>query len=352
MGIKDLTKIISDQTTARTDIKLSDLKTMTIAIDISIYMNKYIRAVGLEHWLTEFMFFLITLKRHKLKMICIFDGKNKPIDKVKTQQKRRDNFDKISDKMDTLGEIFIEMTETGVTDENRKKVKDLTFSRFTKDVNFDDDAELVTFLESKLGKLANQTSIISDKEQDLAREAVKVLGISAITADGEAETLCATLAVKGVVDAVLTEDTDILCYGTKIMLRNLDSKNNKIEVIQLDVILRDLNLSFESFVDLCILLGCDYNNRVKSYGVKKSYETILTHQKIENIGFSEEDIKTTNYIRCRKLFKPIKLSGKREPILNKNINMEDLKKYILTNKIKISLSFIEETFKPQLSFLQ
>jgi flap endonuclease-1 len=57
----------------------------------------------------------------------------------------------------------------------------------------------------------------------------------------------------------------------------------KIQEFSLGKILSDLEMTFEQFIDLCILLGCDYCPSIKGIGPKKAYELMVHHKSIENI---------------------------------------------------------------------
>ena len=43
------------------------------------------------------------------------------------------------------------------------------------------------------------------------------------------------------------------------------------------------DLTQEQFVDLCILLGCDYVDKIKGIGPKKAIELVKKHKNIETI---------------------------------------------------------------------
>jgi flap endonuclease-1 len=64
----------------------------------------------------------------------------------------------------------------------------------------------------------------------------------------------------GYVDGVYTDDMDILTFGSPKIIKNLISLKNKPQEINLNTILDKLNLSYNEFIDFCILLGCDYSN--------------------------------------------------------------------------------------------
>ena len=82
---------------------------------------------------------------------------------------------------------------------------------------------------------------------------------------------------------------DALALGSPIMLRNLHTNNDytamktRVDEINLAIILKEFGINLFEFVDLCILLGCDYSNTIKGIGPMKALEMIKKHRSIENI---------------------------------------------------------------------
>lgn len=72
-----------------------------------------------------------------------------------------------------------------------------------------------------------------------------------------------------------SNDLDCVCYGAPLFIRNLGN-DEKREVIQIkyDDVLTQLNFTQEQFIDLCILLGCDYLETVKGVGPKSAFKLI------------------------------------------------------------------------------
>ena len=128
-----------------------------------------------------------------------------------------------------------------------------------------------------------------------------------------------------IVDGVISEDTDTIACGSKLVLREFSNRDDTVIVYDINNILYDLNLNQNSFVDLCILLGNDYNNRVKGFIVDKIYELVLKFKSIENI-LNNNIIKYLNfdYKSIRKIF-----------------NLENIK----PNIIKISSQIYNKKFK-------
>lgn len=48
-------------------------------------------------------------------------------------------------------------------------------------------------------------------------------------------------------------------------------------------VLQGLEINFEEFTDLCILLGCDYCDSIKGIGQKRALELIKQYRNIETI---------------------------------------------------------------------
>jgi len=110
---------------------------------------------------------------------------------------------------------------------------------------------------------------------------LRLMGIPVFDAPCEAEAQCAELAKKGKVYATATEDMDALTFRTPKLLRKLtysqaggkgkDGKaKEKQPVIEIDCekMLTEMKLSYDQFVDLCILCGCDYCSTIKGIGPK------------------------------------------------------------------------------------
>jgi len=96
---------------------------------------------------------------------------------------------------------------------------------------------------------------------------------------------------------------DLLTFGSNKMLRKLKSNSTCVSY-DLNLILADLNLSYSQFVDVCILLGCDYTTTITGLGMKNILKQIHEHKTIEKIiesgKYKVPD--TFNYVGARKQF--------------------------------------------------
>ena len=87
------------------------------------------------------------------------------------------------------------------------------------------------------------------------------LGIPYVRADGEAEAYAAKLNSEGLVDAVVTDDSDAFCYGATTVLRNFSISgigSTAAEIHTIHKLETHLNLDRRRLIFMAILLGCDF----------------------------------------------------------------------------------------------
>jgi len=109
-----------------------------------------------------------------------------------------------------------------------------------------------------------------------------LMGIPFVDARTEAEAQCAALARAGKVYGTATEDMDTLCFNSPVLIRHLtfsEQRNAKdpIQEIYLDKVLTGLDMTRDQFIDLCILLGCDYCETIPKVGPKSALDLIRKH---------------------------------------------------------------------------
>jgi flap endonuclease-1 len=141
------------------------------------------------------------------------------------------------------------------------------------------DAEAVSKFAKRLVK-------VTPKHTDDAKKLLRLMGVPVIEAPCEAEAQCAALAKAGLVFATGTEDMDALTFGTPILLRHLtfsEARKMPIKEYHIEAVLRELKLTTDQFIDLCILLGCDYCDSIRGIGPVRAYEFITKYGSLEEI---------------------------------------------------------------------
>lgn len=358
MGIQDLYKIIPKEHVIV--YRFEELEGLKIAVDISIFLYKTIRSCGNEGWMAAFILLLCKLKKHRIKAICIFDGPNPPPEKKDEQTRRRAQNKKALDRLALCIELKKELEERPeLTDELIAKCKFLIVGKSKKPdyTDYHDHENIIISLNQSIRKLTNQTIPITDEHKENAKEIVEMMGLTCIQADGEAEALCASLAVHKMVDAVLTEDTDVLAYGTPLMFAFKDYKltDNSIFGLHLSSILESLDMNHATFRDMCIMLGCDYNDRVKGYpqdGKKRKKPVSLGQKHVFELfsegGMCIEDLlefipdpSPLIYERCREIFVPQDVSDFKI-VYASEPDYQALMEFFARHEIKLGMKYIRE----------
>lgn len=205
--------------------------------------------------------------------VFVFDGIAPP-EKDETRAKRQQIREKNKQQIDTERQRLLEIEKTS-------------------GVLFVDQTEL--------RKLSRAAVTIKYNEIDIVKKVLKSLGIPVLQAIGEGEELCACLSTDGITKGVYSEDTDNLTHGVQFLITKI--YYNEVDIYNLNHLLKDFEITFDQFVDLCIMCGCDYNNRIRGIGPFKSYKLIKEYGTIDKMPFDEEQLTTLNHIKCRELFK-------------------------------------------------
>ncbi|TRY74760.1 hypothetical protein TCAL_00732 [Tigriopus californicus] len=259
MGIQGLSKLIADVAPAA--IKENEIKNYfgrKVAIDASMSLYQFLIAVRSEgaqlttadgettsHLMGTF-YRTIRMVENGIKPVYVFDGKP-PTMKSGELEKR-------GEKRAEAEAALEKAKELGNQDEVDKQSRRLV----------------------KVGK-----SHVED-----CKELLKFMGIPFVSAPCEAEAQCAELVKSGKVYAVGTEDMDALTFGTKVLLRHLtfsEARKMPIKEFYYDQVLEGFNMTQDQFIDLCILLGCDYCDKIKGVGPKNAIKLVQDHKSIEEI---------------------------------------------------------------------
>jgi flap endonuclease-1 len=139
---------------------------------------------------------------------------------------------------------------------------------------------------TELDKQSKRLVRAGTKENDDCRKLLQLMGVPVVTAPCEAEAEAAALAKAGKVYATGTEDMDALTFQTPVLIRKMtfaSASKSMVQSVNYEKAIEGLNLTHEQFVDLCILLGCDYTENIKGIGPKTALKLIREHGSIEKI---------------------------------------------------------------------
>lgn len=108
-------------------------------------------------------------------------------------------------------------------------------------------------------KFAQRAVRVTKKEKDACMRLLTAMGVPVLEAPSEAEATCAHLVKNKLADVAASEDMDTLTFGCDRLVRWLSSakKDTVPTEINLKEVLKGFELSYDQFVDLCIMCGCD-----------------------------------------------------------------------------------------------
>ncbi|PUU81589.1 PIN domain-like protein [Tuber borchii] len=135
-------------------------------------------------------------------------------------------------------------------------------------------------------KFSRRTVRVTKEINDECKRLLTCMGIPYVEAPCEAEAQCAALAKAGKVYAAASDDMDTLCFETPILLKKLmlsEMKKEPVQEIYLDRAMNGLGFTRDQFIDLCILLGCDYCDTIPKVGPTTALKLIRDHKSIEKV---------------------------------------------------------------------
>ncbi len=142
---------------------------------------------------------------------------------------------------------------------------------------------------------AQATSHLKDYMAEDSKKLLNLMGIPWIQAPSEGEAQAAHLAKRGDADYCASQDYDSLLFGAPKLVRNvtisgrrkLPSKNVTIEVVpeivEMERVLKECEITYEQLVDVGILIGTDFNpDGIEGLGPKTALKMIKEHGTLEN----------------------------------------------------------------------
>jgi flap endonuclease-1 len=257
MGILGLTKLISKYVPkAMTKKKFDDFSGKVIAIDASLVIYQIIIALrnsgrdltnekgAITSHIYGLFFKNIKFLELGITPIYVFDGKSPKIKSNTLNQRRQ-----LRKEAQTM------LNNTDLTREDKIKYFKRTYSITKSDVT--------------------EAQILLD-----------LMGIPYIIAPSEADIVLAYLAMNGYVDGVCSDDSDILAFGAPYLFKDMSrfmNKNKEITVISLKRVLSGLKIDMSKFIDMCILLGCDYCDPIPKIGSARAYELVRRYSSLNEI---------------------------------------------------------------------
>ena len=337
MGIKNLNAFLRKKCpdVFKQD-KVSSFSNKIIAIDISLFVFKY-KSVYNKDWLRALLNFLVSLLEKNIKIVVIYDN-FAPVEKLKEQETRKENRQKVADKAKQLRIDFEHYKKTkeisSLLMEVHKKKSKASILKLSS--NIIQEKQMEEYIQS----METQSVKITSDDFKISRELLTHLHIPYYTATSEAEAYCSNLCKNGIIDAVLSEDTDILAYCSPCFISKINTYKDECTVLYIKDILKELDFTLEQFTEFCIMCGTDYNKNIPKIGPQTSYKLLQTHKNIDNIP---KDTSILNHKRGKELFTldpDLTLDLK----WDMNPNFNELERFLRINNCDFDIHKIKQVF--------
>ena len=352
MGIAGLTKFLRDECPqVFQEINLADLQYKKGAVDISLYVFKYITIFG-DKWLTAITNLVSVLRKNDIHCCFIYDT-SAPQEKMLERENRRERRDKLDEKINYLQEALVLAHTTGeisqilidlnekMNADNIKRKSLLNPGRANAGVNSSVNLDR---LEKEIDRISKQSVHVQTSDFENSKELFGLLGIPFFNADIEAETTCSDLCKQGKVDFVLSEDSDVLAYGAPMFVSKINTSTATATVVYYKEVLEALDFTDDQFLDFCIMCGTDYNTNIRLIGPKKAFKLIREHKSIEAIASTGIDISVLKHQRGRELFKDYKRFSGEIPYCGEPSDFKKLAGFLFKHAIGTSIEKIKKTF--------
>lgn len=311
MGIKNLNSYIKKKCTnfSIQTRNLSDYKNKKIVVDASIYLYKY----SVDNELIENIYTMVTLfRKYNISPVFVFDGKPCE-DKQETLNKRKQ--ERICSKQQ--------------------------YSELLKEIELNKELKKKYEIKLELESLKRKSVKVTRGDVGSVKELLTSYGIPFIVSPEEADGLCAYMVLYGIVDACLSDDTDMFMYNCSVVLQNINLMNETVIEYNTSNIFHELNITNNEFVDMMVLKGTDYNicNNLEIgevFNTYKRYKKENTDINFYNwlINKNKYEMEISELEKTRSIFNIDK--NKYRDVVDtdlslKNIDMERLKKCLTNN---------------------
>ena len=352
MGINGLNQFLRKKfSNTYEEVHISDYRYKKVAIDISLYLYKFKIVAGEYRWITSFINMISFLRKNDIHCLFIYDNGTVP-EKIKEQENRRKVKENTKEKIFQIQMDIDEYERNGYISEDLKEF--CKKNELYKPISLLSNKKNIICVErvrDKIEKMTRYDVKITERDIKLTKELFNILDVPYLDAVLEAETTCVDLYKRGLVDAVMTEDSDVLAYGGMILCK-MDTENHTFMKINCEKILEETELNYDEFLDFCILCGCDYNSNIPKVGPVSAFKLIKEHRTIDKIEENTDyNVEILNYKRTRDIFKNYKQIDIKRISFCGYPDFDRLREFLIKNNINYNIETLHNKFTSELVFV-
>ncbi|KZT53232.1 hypothetical protein CALCODRAFT_520157 [Calocera cornea HHB12733] len=163
------------------------------------------------------------------------------------------------------GEDFQPPEDWDAAQEMDPEAEENEFAQFMSEVKGKDIGTMQREIDEEISTLNQQRKAALVASEDVTLQMVtqiqnmlRLFGIPFITAPMEAEAQCAELVHLGLVEGIITDDSDVFLFGGLRVFKNMFNQSKTVECFLLTDLSRELSLDRDKLIRLAYLLGSDY----------------------------------------------------------------------------------------------
>jgi 5'-3' exonuclease len=278
-------------------------KNKKIAVDIIGLVFSYKCCV--DDWQNALKEFFMSKIKYNIQLTIVFEGKA-PVEKHGEQQirhqKRLNVRSEIVELKRDLEHFCLTNHQTPLIDHvlerlaKPRKISNAVLSKIIEGIDKDEVAyepmsrdAIVELVKNYIYKTEKQIVSLTADDMNAVRTICDQIGLQVIEAPGEAEQMCSWLCINGYVDAVLSEDSDLIALKCPIVLSR-SKTSGMVSVFSFEKMLEETKLTEDQIIDWAILCGTDYNTSLPKIGVVRALEIIQKFKSIDNFIENGHDI--------------------------------------------------------------
>lgn len=143
------------------------------------------------------------------------------------------------------------------------------------------DVAAIESEQNELKKLRNRqmrdVEGFSDEMVEEVMELLRLFGVPYLVCPMEAEAQCAALEQLGLVDGIITDDSDIFPFGGKKVYKNIFHNQKFVEAFFAKDIETELGFTQDEMISLALLLGSDYTDGIRGIGIVNATEVVTAY---------------------------------------------------------------------------
>jgi len=291
MGVKDLNKLIAKYAPAAVrSCALSDFSGKTFALDAYGLLFAY-KVVGgsPSGYLGNMYEFCVKLRRANIDAIAVMDSGQPMPEKHAARAERTKR--KIS-ATNRLAERSEQLTQLKRAHEKFAppvaavpgSAEPLPVPELTpeKQQELEQLVAEIELQERSVTSVEKQLIAITPEDVEAMTVLFQAFGFGVAISQHEGEAGCVQLCLRGAADYVVSNDTDVFCFGDVRVVQNI-TQPGAMRLVDAALIREGMGFSRLEFIDMCILCGCDFSAKLEGLASLGAYKAIKEHRSIEMV---------------------------------------------------------------------